>query len=176
MDLLFGSDSPSGRLSVTFPYSESQVPANDADYDMRAGTGRPSFFPSLRYSTLLAPSLFPPLLPPFLSPSSSFLRSPLLLSRLCHCALSQAAPIVIRQSSPSIRSATGSVTAHSVTPSPLLPSSLPSHSTPPLEAPYTSPSPSTTQGPWPPLKSSNCTSPTRPSPLPLLCSPSPGRS
>ena len=48
VDILFGDYSPSGKLPVTFPFSEAQVPANDQDYDMRAGSGR-----TYRYSTVI---------------------------------------------------------------------------------------------------------------------------
>ena len=44
-DILLGAYSPSGRLPVTIPYSEAQVPP-DANYSMQAGQGR-----TYRYST-----------------------------------------------------------------------------------------------------------------------------
>ena len=46
-DLLFGAESPSGRLPVTFPLDESQIPF-DGNYSMTAAPGR-----SYRYSTVV---------------------------------------------------------------------------------------------------------------------------
>ena len=47
-ELLFGQYSPSAKLPVTFPFSEAQVPADDANYNMTAGTGR-----TYRYSSVI---------------------------------------------------------------------------------------------------------------------------
>jgi len=47
-ELLFGQYSPSGKLPVTFPFSEAQIPADEANYNMTAGTGR-----TYRYSSLV---------------------------------------------------------------------------------------------------------------------------
>ena len=46
-DLLFGAESPSGKLPVTFPFDESQIPF-DGDYRMTAAPGR-----SYRYTTVV---------------------------------------------------------------------------------------------------------------------------
>ena len=47
-ELLFGQYSPSGKLPVTFPFSESQIPADEANYNMTAGSGR-----TYRYSKVI---------------------------------------------------------------------------------------------------------------------------
>ena len=47
-ELLFGEYSPSGRLPVTFPFSVAQIPADEANYNMTAGSGR-----TYRYSSVV---------------------------------------------------------------------------------------------------------------------------
>jgi len=47
-ELLFGQSSPSGKLPVTFPFSEAQIPTDDANYNMTAGSGR-----TYRYSKVV---------------------------------------------------------------------------------------------------------------------------
>ena len=47
-ELLFGESSPSARLPVTFPFSEAQIPVDEANYNMTAGTGR-----TYRYSRVI---------------------------------------------------------------------------------------------------------------------------